>query len=228
MKTMPTRQIIFSFILMIFAVFSYSQTPKPLVSIPAFNYIFRGVSTEVELGNISQLSNLKIVCQDLKLDTLIQQVENVEDLHVRYFLTAMSASKGYLIFIDSLNMDTLEVKEFKIINIPPPEITLKGMFNSNQITLTDLVLLDEIELGYKYFFPLDLEFEIVNWEITFLVEGNQKSFRGKGSKLTSEVKRGLQFLSEGNKISIVLKNKGNGFEWEGFSAISILLTEKIE
>jgi hypothetical protein len=220
---MQLKSIILILTFLVLNMIAFGQSAKPIVSIPAYNIIYRAYPNEVEFDNLEKFPNLKIVCENVVLDTIEKKIEGTENEQLKFVLKPLISCSAKFIFLDSITEDIIDVKEFRVTNLPAPEIELVGIQSNKQISLSEIALLNEMKVSYPSSFPIETQFEILSWQLSFIVEDNHKSFEGKGNKLSSEVKRELKFLAEGNKITILVKYEGASST--GYSAFLATIVE---
>ena len=168
------------FNLFLICINCYAQNSKTFIHFKDFEFIYRGINNQVELGVVCDLKH-RIAFKGVELitDTIFYNESNGQlNKILKYSLITIDKEQyGSVIFFDSITNDTIGVHKFRILNLPDPTLFWGNSMNFEEANIKDK------RLFAKY--PSDLQveayFSIIDWNIKV----NNKSISGQGNNLSN-------------------------------------------
>jgi hypothetical protein len=203
----------------------FAQDLKPVISLPDFNVLYRGFLNKVEFGNINEIENLKILTENVKIDTVeVQQYigENLVKVNLYYLLPGREPVAS-IIFMDSMTQKILSTRTFRVLNIPSPRIHLGKFEGEGEFPMSILEGIKTIECKHPIDFPMQVNYEVIAYEFRFAEDGKEIC-SGTSGFLSPFAIETLTSLKAGSKVVLLVKYSGsgsNGFSTTVFEVIDM-------
>tara|TARA_Y100000782_G_C10182242_1_gene264570 strand:- start:219 stop:1880 length:1662 start_codon:yes stop_codon:yes gene_type:complete len=194
--------------------------PSLTVSPTAMNVVYRGLSNPVKIS-VAGVADSKIKAS--VSNGSISQKEGNE-----YIVKPGSGNTCNINVKAEMNDGTLKdfgSMEFRVQDVPNPVGMFAGIKGSGSAPLAQLKATDKIYAILENFMFEGVKFQVVGFELSGVIDGNFRSYRATGDRLTSDMKDLINRQFRGQKVFVEnIRVKGpDGKEKTLFSGVNITI-----
>lgn len=165
-----------------------AQKQQVAIEFPEYDIIFRGYDNQIKLA-VDKIdpSKLKIVGEGCEA-----QKSGEANTYILRVKTPEKTASIAVLMVDGKQTDTLTTKNFRVMNLPVPELYLDNRVSGDSVNSST----HELVIGYPAEFPIHLDVTIKAWEVNL----NGKIISGSGNVLT-----GLETYFAKNSLPLTLQ-----------------------
>lgn len=189
--------------LLLLSCFFQTVFGQGIVAQPDKKVLYRGYTNVMQIG-LNGVDNITVSGKNCSVKTTGGN---------KYLVTPAKAATATIVVLNSLK-DTLANETYKVVSLPPLQLSWNGHFNGAEVLDRSS---DKLSLSYGPGIPLQGPQNIVSYSLQ--VSGNPKVIKGTGNLLSAECRALIQDAVAGQNLTITATYKTTTQETKTISSV---------